>query len=83
MQRPNLAARPFLDSRPVIVTGVALAVVAVALTVLSVANYMSERGQATQLAAAGRDFDVLFAPSENTSLASAPCRSSTLRTSSS
>jgi outer membrane murein-binding lipoprotein Lpp len=57
MQRPNLAARPFLDSRPVIVTGVALAVVAVALTVLSVANYLSERGQATQLAAAVRDLD--------------------------
>jgi outer membrane murein-binding lipoprotein Lpp len=57
MQRPNLAARPFLDTRPVVVAGAALAVLAAVLTVLSLASYLSERVEETQLAVAVRDLD--------------------------
>ena len=57
MLRPNLAGRPFLDSRPVVVTGAVAAVLAVALTAITVADYLAERGEETQLAAAVRDLD--------------------------
>lgn len=57
MLRPNLAGRPFLDSRPVVVTGAVAAVLAVALTAVTVADYLAERGEETQLAAAVRDLD--------------------------
>jgi hypothetical protein len=54
MARPNLAGKPFLDTRPVVLASAALAVVAVALTAVSVAEYVSERGAETQLAASVR-----------------------------
>ena len=57
MLRPNLASRPFLDARPVICAGVALAVVAIALTAVSVSDFLSERGQETELVDATRELE--------------------------
>jgi Tfp pilus assembly protein PilN len=54
MLRPNLAARPFLDTRPVVVASVALALLAVALTAVSAVEFASERGAETQVAEAVR-----------------------------
>jgi hypothetical protein len=50
MARPNLAGKPFLDARPVVVASAALAVIAVVLTAVSVVEYVSERGAETHLA---------------------------------
>ena len=49
-QRPNLASNPLLDVRPVLVAGVALALVAVVLTAISLAEFIGARG--TEKAAA-------------------------------
>jgi hypothetical protein len=43
-QRPNLASNPLLDTRPVVVVGVALALVAVVLTVISLGGFIRARG---------------------------------------
>jgi hypothetical protein len=51
MKRPNLAASPFLDVRPVWVTGGALAVVALVLSIVSLADFVHVRGR--EKAAAG------------------------------
>jgi type IV pilus assembly protein PilN len=45
MRRPNLAARPFLDVRPVWVASGALAFVALVLTVVSVVDFLAVRGR--------------------------------------
>ena len=50
MRRPNLAARRFLDARPVIVAGVALAVVALALPAGTVAELLRARGKVKTVA---------------------------------
>ena len=50
MLRPNLASRPFLDTRPVVAVGIALAIAAIALSAVSVSDFLSERGEETQLA---------------------------------
>lgn len=52
MLRPNLAARPFLDSRPVVVTAASLALVALALTAISVSEFVTKRGEESHLAVA-------------------------------
>jgi len=57
MARPNLAGRPFLDTRPVVLAGAALALAAIALTAVSVSDFLSERGEETQLAAELRDLE--------------------------
>ena len=57
MLRPNLASRPFLDTRPVVAAGVALAVVAMVLTTLTVADFLSERGEETNLAESVRELE--------------------------
>lgn len=44
-QRPNLAARPFLDVRPVMVAGGALALVALVLTGISLAEVIGARSR--------------------------------------
>jgi len=49
MLRPNLAGKPFLDTRPVVAAGVALALVAVTLTAVSVGEFVSEHGQETNI----------------------------------
>lgn len=49
-QRPNLASSPLLDVRPVLVVGVALALVAVVLTAISLGGFIRARG--TEKAAA-------------------------------
>jgi hypothetical protein len=43
-QRPNLASGPLLDVRPVLVAGVALALVAVGLTAISLGGFIRARG---------------------------------------
>jgi type IV pilus assembly protein PilN len=49
MGRPNLARRPFLNLRPVWLAGAALALVGVVLTLVSVSEVLSAKGQeATQ-----------------------------------
>ncbi len=45
MKRPNLAASPFLDSRPVWVTATGLLIVALALTSASLAHFLRVRGR--------------------------------------
>ena len=45
MKRPNLAASPFLDTRPVWVTGCALAVAALSLSVASLFDFVAVRGR--------------------------------------
>jgi len=57
MLRPDLASAPFLDARPVVITGVALGVLALALSALSIADFVSERGEETQLAQSVRDLE--------------------------
>lgn len=57
MLRPNLASRPFLDTRPVAVIGAALAVAAIGLTTISVADFLSERGEETQLVGSVRELE--------------------------
>jgi type IV pilus assembly protein PilN len=57
IRRPNLASRPFLDTRPVTAVGVALAIVAIGLTTVSVADFLSERGEETQLAESVRELE--------------------------
>ena len=57
MARPNLAGRPFLDTRPVLIVGAVLALLATVLTAVSVADFLSERGEETQLTAAVRDLE--------------------------
>jgi Tfp pilus assembly protein PilN len=52
MRRPNLSAHPFLDVRPVWVAGGALAVVALVLSTVSVAELVRERR--TERAAAAK-----------------------------
>ncbi|MBZ5587078.1 MAG: hypothetical protein LAO05_00790 [Acidobacteriia bacterium] len=54
MKRPNLAASPFLDVRPVWVTGGALAVVALTLTIVSLADLIAVRGREKSAAEALR-----------------------------
>jgi len=49
-QRPNLASNPILDVRPVLVVGVALALVGVVLTGISLGEFIRARG--TEKAAA-------------------------------
>jgi Tfp pilus assembly protein PilN len=51
IQRPNLASGPFLDSRPVLAAAAALTVIAVALTTVSLVDYLSARGEETEVAA--------------------------------
>jgi len=43
-QRPNLASNPQLDVRPVLVAGVALGLVAVVLTAISLSGFIRARG---------------------------------------
>jgi Tfp pilus assembly protein PilN len=50
MLRPNLAGRPFLDSRPVVLASAGLALIALAATVVSVLEFVSVRGEETQIA---------------------------------
>jgi len=50
VRRPNLAAKPFLDVRPVWLTGAVLATMALVLTGLSLAEFVRARGR--ELAAA-------------------------------
>lgn len=50
MERPNLARRPFQDSRPVWVVGVLLAVTAGVLTAVSLKELLSVRGEEQALA---------------------------------
>ena len=57
MVRPNLAGRPFLDTRPVLVVGAVLALLAAGLTAMSVADYLSERGEESHLADTVRDLE--------------------------
>ena len=45
MRRPNLAAHPFLDVRPVWITGAALAAAALVLTAVSLAEFLAARGK--------------------------------------
>ncbi len=45
MRRPNLAAQPFLDVRPVWLAGGVLAAVALVLSALSLAEFVSARGR--------------------------------------
>ncbi len=45
MKRPNLAARPFLDVRPVWLTGALLATLALILSGLSLAEFVSAHGK--------------------------------------
>lgn len=65
MLRPNLAAKPFLDTRPVVVATAALAVLALALTAASTVELVSERGEESQIAGSVRELqlrrDALFA----------------------
>jgi Tfp pilus assembly protein PilN len=51
MERPNLARRPFLDSRPVLVAGGVLAVVALVLTGINLWEFVSAQGAERALAA--------------------------------
>lgn len=51
MQRPNLAGGPFLDTRPVIAAAAALTLVAVVLTTVTLVDYLSARGEETEVAA--------------------------------
>ncbi len=64
MLRPNLAGKPFLDTRPVVLATAALAIVALALTAASLVELVSERGQATQIGESVRQLqlrrDALF-----------------------
>jgi hypothetical protein len=57
MLRPNLAAEPFLDSRPVIAAGAMLALVAIAATAFSIVEVISAHGQETQIAERVRQLD--------------------------
>ena len=52
MHRPNLAREPFANTRPVWVTGVALALLAALATTVSVVEYVGKHGQ--EQAAASR-----------------------------
>ena len=45
MKRPNLAASPFLDTRPVWVTGAALVVAALALSLVTLLDFVAVRGR--------------------------------------
>lgn len=53
MNRPNLASQPFLDTRPVILAAAALSLAALALTAVSVSEFVTvrttERGHAQRL----------------------------------
>jgi type IV pilus assembly protein PilN len=51
MRRPNLASRQFLDVRPVVVAGVALGVLGLVLTTVSLAEVFHARGQEKSYAA--------------------------------
>ncbi len=55
MLRPNLAAKPLLDTRPVVVAGVALALLALAMTAVSAIEFVSERGEETHVAETVRE----------------------------
>lgn len=50
IERPNLAREPFVDLRPVAVAGIALAVLAVVLTTVSVVEIASAKGEEQALA---------------------------------
>ncbi len=54
MKRPNLAASPFLDVRPVWVTGCAVAAVALALSIASLLDFIAVRGKERAVAEAFR-----------------------------
>ncbi len=56
-QRPNLAARPFLDRRPVLLTGGLLAAVALVLTGISVGELVAARGEEHALALRLRELE--------------------------
>ena len=45
MQRPNLSSEPFANTRPIWVTALVLAVLSVAATTLTVAEYVGKRGE--------------------------------------
>jgi hypothetical protein len=51
VSRPNLARSPFVDSRPIWITGAVLGVLALALTLVNVLQFFSARGQETTLRA--------------------------------
>lgn len=48
--RPNLAVNPFVDRRPVLVTGALLAAVAVALSAISIGEFVTAQGAERALA---------------------------------
>ncbi len=45
MRRPNLSRTPLLDTRPVVVAGIALGVLGLALTAVSVVGFVHARGE--------------------------------------
>ncbi len=55
--RPNLAARPFLDSRPVLLASLALALLALGLSALSAGEFFTARGEERALALRLQDLD--------------------------
>ncbi|NWG00133.1 MAG: hypothetical protein HXY19_04255 [Thermoanaerobaculaceae bacterium] len=48
--RPNLAARPFVDSRPVLLASIALTLVALGLSALTAAEFLTAQGEERALA---------------------------------
>lgn len=50
-ERPNLAARPFVDRRPVVLASALLAVLALVLSAVTVSEFVTARGEEQALAA--------------------------------
>jgi hypothetical protein len=61
IERPNLARRPFLDSRPVLVAGGVLAAVALILSAINLWEFVSAQGAERALAAEERELRTTYA----------------------
>lgn len=61
IERPNLAGRPFVDSRPVWVVGAALGAVALVLTTVNLAEFISTQGAERALEVEERALEARFA----------------------